>query len=352
MPWTTPSLDDVRKQNRDYVTARLHSAPMVPNSVLRVLADGNAGLAYLVLLYIDWLALQLLPDTAETEWLDRHAQIWIPPGRKPGTFAAGSGTVTGITGTIVPTGTQLTAQPGTLYETTAAVTIDTVATEVAIRAVDPGTVGNLDPGSSLATVTAVAGLDGLATVVTMTGGVDPETDDELRARVLFRIQEPPMGGDANDYVAWALAVPGVTRAWCYPNEMGIGTVTVRFMCDDLRADQGGFPTQDDVDAVQAYLDEKRPVAVKECAAFAPIPYPITFKVTELVGDDAGTRAAIEQSVIAMLFARAIPGQTIYRSWIDEAISNAIGEDHHDLIYDDTPMPAPGYMAVLGSVLYG
>ena len=70
MPWTTPPLDDVRKQNRDYITARLHSAAMVPNSVLRVLSDANAGLAFLVLLYIDWLALQLLPDTAETEWLE------------------------------------------------------------------------------------------------------------------------------------------------------------------------------------------------------------------------------------------------------------------------------------------
>jgi uncharacterized phage protein gp47/JayE len=354
MPWSTPSLDDVRKQNRDYITARLHSAAMVPNSVLRVLSDGNAGLAYLVLLYIDWLALQLLPDTAETEWLDRHAAIWLPGGgRKPATFATGSGTVTGIVGSIVPQATQLTGSVGgVLYETLSQITVDTVATPVDIRAVDPGIAGNLDEGSSLSFVNAIAGVDGGVTIVEMSGGVDAESDDALRERVLFRIQQPPMGGDASDYVAWALQVPGVTRAWCYPNEMGIGTVTVRFMCDDLRVDQGGFPTQDDVDTVQAYLDEKRPVAVKECHAFAPIPFPISFKVTELVGDDAATRAAIEQAVIDMLFARAIPGQTIFRSWIDEAISNAIGEDHHDLVYDDTPMPAPGYLATLGSILYG
>jgi uncharacterized phage protein gp47/JayE len=72
-------------------------------------------------------------------------------------------------------------------------------------------------------------------VVQLTGGTDQETDDELRLRVLTRIRQPPMGGDADDYVAWALAVPGVTRAWCSPLEMGIGTVTVRVMCDDLRA---------------------------------------------------------------------------------------------------------------------
>jgi uncharacterized phage protein gp47/JayE len=351
LPWTTPSLDDVRKQNRDYVTARLHSAPMVPNSVLRVLADGNAGLAYLVLLYIDWLARQLLPDTAETEWLDRHAQIWIPPGRKPGTFASGSGTVTGINGTIVPAGTQLSSQPGTLYETTEQVWIDVVATPVAIRAVDPGIAGNLDPGATLATVTAVPGLDGLVTIVTMTGGVDPETDDELRARVLFRIQEPPMGGDADDYVAWALAVPGVTRAWCYPNEMGMGTVTVRFMCDDLRADNNGFPLEVDVAAVAAYLDEKRPVAVKDFWVYGPIPFALELQITELVNDSPSTRAAIEQSIDAMLYARAVPGQTIYRSWVDEAVSQAVGEQHHTLIFTDAVMPDPAHLAILDTVIY-
>src|SRR6478736_4591283 len=87
----------------------------------------------------------------------------------------------------------------------------------------------------------------------MTGGADTETDDQLRARVLFRIQQPPMGGDANDYVAWALAVPGVTRAWCSPLEMGMGTVTVRFMMDELRASNGGFPLGEDIETVSDYL---------------------------------------------------------------------------------------------------
>ena len=88
------------------------------------------------------------------------------------------------------------------------------------------------------------------------GGTDEETDEELRARVLRRIRQPPMGGDAYDYVAWALAVPGVTRAWCSPLEMGIGTVTVRFMMDDLRADNDGFPIADDI-AVGRRLSRQR-----------------------------------------------------------------------------------------------
>jgi uncharacterized phage protein gp47/JayE len=351
MPWSTPSLDDVRKQNRDYITARLHSAAMVPNSVLRVLSDGNAGLAYLVLLYIDWLALQLLPDTAETEWLDRHAAIWLPNGgRKPATFASGSVTATGIIGSILPQATQLTGQTGVLYETLAQITIGTGPTPVDVRAVDPGIAGNLDQGSSLAFVNAIAGVDGTVTVVAMTGGVDVESDDELRERVLERIQQPPMGGAQYDYVAWAKQVPGVTRAWAAP-EQGPGTMTVRFLMDDLRAADDGWPTPDDILAVAAYIDKKRPVTVKDCYVLAPIKYFLDITITDLAVDDAATRAAIEQSIRNMLFVQAAPGQTIFRSWMDEAISNAVGEDHHNLIFDDAVMPAPGYMAVLETIYY-
>ena len=352
MPWITPSLDDVRSQNRDYVAAHLHSVPLVPNSVARVLADANSGLAYLTLLYIDWLAKQLLPDTAEAEWRDRHAAIWLPGnGRKPATFAGGAATATGIGGSVLPEATQLVSGAAVLYETTAQITVGTSPTPVNVRAIDPGTAGNLDPGSVLNFVTAVPGVDGAVTIVEMMGGVDPESDDELRARVLARIQNPPMGGDASDYEQWALQVPGVTRAWCAPNEMGIGTVTLRFMCDDLRADQGGFPTGDDVAAVSAYLDTKRPVAIKDFFVLAPIPFEISFTVAELVDDSEATRADIEAEVEAMLMARAAPGVTIYASWIDEAVSQAVGEDHHSLIADDIVMPSPGHLAVLGSIIY-
>jgi uncharacterized phage protein gp47/JayE len=352
MPWVTPTLDQVRKQNRDYITARLHSSAMIPNSVLRVLADGNAGLAFLVLLYIDWLALQLLPDTAETEWLDRHAAIWLPAnGRKPATFASGSGTVTGINGSVLPESTQLVTGGGVLYETTAQIIVGEAATPVNIRAIDAGVAGNLDTQSSLSFVNAIAGIDGAVVIITMDGGVDAESDDELRQRVLERIREPPMGGSASDYVQWALQVPGVTRAWCAPNEMGIGTVTVRVMMDDLRADNGGFPTEGDLGIVTAYMEEKRPVAVKDFWVLAPIPEPLDLYISNLVDDTEATRAAIEASVEKMLFAKASPGQTIYRSWVSEAVSQAIGEDHHDLTFSDHVMPSLGHLAVLSSIIY-
>src|SRR6516162_9500940 len=114
IPWNTPNLRDVRSAVRDAVRGRLPGADAnVPNSVLRVVSDAMGALCHLTLQYLDWLALQLMPDTAETEWLDRHGQIWLvnadgSTGRKMATLSQGIASFVGqIDGTVVPAGTQL-----------------------------------------------------------------------------------------------------------------------------------------------------------------------------------------------------------------------------------------------------
>lgn len=365
MPWTTPTLRQVRITVRDDITAAFSGAVMIGNSVLRVMADSMAGLGHLTLRYIDWAARQFLPDSAETEWLDRHADIWLvnsdnSKGRKSATLATGTITMTGTAGTPVASGTTLQSTIGIGYETTEQITIGVIATPVAVRALDAGAQGNLGAGEILSMIDVVAGVDSVATVVTLQGGADDEDDDDLRARVLFRIQQPPMGGDANDYVAWALAVPGVTRAWSSV-EMGIGTVTVRFMMDDLRASAGGFPTGDDIVTVKTYIESQRPVAIKDCFVVAPVPEPIDFRISELTTDTNATRAAIEASVTDMLRKQGAPAhiingiqqppQMIYAAWVSEAITSASGVVSFTLAMTDQEMPNNGSLAVLGTIVY-
>jgi uncharacterized phage protein gp47/JayE len=358
MPWSTPTLAAVRGLVRDSVRAKLPgSDATIPNSVLRVMSDVQGGLCHLTLQYVDWLALQLLPDTAEDVWLDRHGQIWLvnadgTVGRKQPTPSQGSVTATGILGTILPVAAQLTTANGINYETTQQITIGIGPTPVTVRAIDYGSQGNQVSGAILSFTNPIAGVDQVATVLELDGGTDAETDNELRARVLRRIRQPPMGGCAYDYEAWALAVGGVTRAWCSPLEMGIGTVTIRFMMDQLRASNGGFPLPQDVDTVRAYLDTVRPVAVKDFFVAGPIPYPINLRISYLDDDIASTRGAIEQSLLQEFFVRATPGQLWYRAWSDEGIAGAVGVNAYDLVANDVPMPSPGYMAVLGDLTYG
>jgi len=359
MPWTTPTLRQVRTNVRDAVRAALPGSDAnVPNSILRVMCDVMGALCHLTLQYIDWLSKQLLPDTAEHEWLDRHGRIWLvnadgSRGRKLATLATGTVTYTGINGSIVPLNTQLTGSGSVGYETTSDITIGTGPTDGPIRALDPGTQGNQDPGSTLAVSGPPPGVDGSATVVLLENGTDDETDDELRARILLRIQQPPMGGSQSDYVQWALAVPGVTRAWAAP-EMGIGTMTVRFLEDDLRADDDGWPTPDDILRVEDYLDTVRPVTVKDLYVEAPIKTWLDITIANLVPDTDEVKAEIEQAVRQMLLVKAAPGATIYQAWITAAIMQAPHITSFQLVLpaSDFVMPNAGSMAVLRNIIYG
>src|SRR5262245_6237284 len=355
MPWSTPTLREVRSLVRDNIRGSLPGADAsVPNSVLRVLSDAQGGLCHLTLQYIDWLSLQLLPDTAETEWLDRHGDIWLTnadgtTGRKQATLATGTVEFTGTSGTVIPMGTRLAGAGDVEYETTAEITIGTAATPAPVRALEPGAASNRDDGSSLSLIPDIPGADGEVTVVELTGGVDTESDDDLRARIPQRIQNPPMGGALADYVTWALAVPGVTRAWAAP-EQGLGTITVRFLMDDLRADDDGWPTPTDVQTVHNYINKMRPVTVKDCYVLAPIKEFINITIVDL--EPASAQGAVEASLRDMLFVKAAPGQTIYSAWISYAIMSAPDVVSFKLTTtNDFIMPSLGHMAVLGTILF-
>jgi uncharacterized phage protein gp47/JayE len=362
LPWFTPTLKDVRSIVRDKIRGALPGADaLIPNSVLRVMSDCQGALCHLTLQYIDWLALQLLPDTAEVEWLDRHGDIWLvnsdgTTGRKMATLAQGTMNFIGdVSGIIIPVGTRLTTgisgqniEYETLFELVTGLAGTAVPGEV--RALDPGVAGNVPPGSFLS-------IEGISSVtaesVDVTGGVDEESDDDLRIRVLERIRQPPQGGALHDYVRWAKAVPGCTRAWSYPLEMGIGTVTVRVMFDDLRASNDGFPLDQDLAAVEGYIDSVRPVAVKDFWVLAPLKQRVEAYINDLTPDTPAVRAAIEVSLREMLLVYAAPGRTIYAAWKYQAISSTPEVVSFAMATSlDDVMQSPGHMAVLGDIVYG
>jgi uncharacterized phage protein gp47/JayE len=254
---------------------------------------------------------------------------------------------------IIPAAAQLSSSTAAIaFETLTAVTVSGSGSDVDVRALDPGAAGNLIVGDVLQFDVAIDGVDGEAIAKdNFQGGADIETDDDLRVRVLERIQQPPMGGSEEDYVHWALEVSGVTRAWAEANAMGVGTVSIRFMMDIVRVNNNGVPLAEDVLMVSEWIDAKRPVAVKDCFTLAPIPFPIDMHISGLATDNAATRASIEDEMRTMFLEQAYPGATIYRSWVDSAITNAMGEAHHELQYETVAAPTPGHLPILGSIIY-
>jgi len=353
MPWNVPFLRDRRRQVRDDIDASLPGADArVPNAPLSVIADAQASLTNDNDAHLEWVARQMMPDSAEGEFAERWGNIWLAEGRKPATYSSGFAVLTGTTGSIVPTGAEMAStviddagnQVTVLFQITAGGTLSAGSATLPVEALDAGAIGNLEDGASLFLTEAPAGVDGTATVAApgLAGGADIEPIEDLRRRYINRIQEPPHGGNANDWVQWVLAQPGVTRAWG-AQEMGVGTYSVRFMLDEVRAEFDGLPQSADITAVTAALAVLRPVTVAQTYLLAPVQQIETVTIDNLIGDTPEVRTAIRSEIDAMLFVRARPGATISASWVREAISAATGEDRHDVTISNLVPASAGHM---------
>lgn len=324
MPFDRPALSDLIARTRNDVVSRLPNPELLRRSDGEVYARTLAGAAHGLYGYLDWLSRQVIYDTADDDLLERWASIW-GVNRKAATSSTGTVTFTGSNGATVPSGKVLVAYDGQLYATSALVVISGGIAVATVTAVAVGVAGNRVSGQSFTLQSPVSGINGTAVADAMTGGSDIETYDALRSRLLARISTPPQGGSKSDYSNWALQVPGVTRVFVYPLELGAGTVTVRFMMDNSYAN--GIPLSGDVAAVAAHLDPLRPVTAS-VTVLAPISVPLNFTIASLSPATPAVQAAITQELKDLLAREATPGGTIYLSHIQEAISIASGEFDH------------------------
>jgi uncharacterized phage protein gp47/JayE len=343
MPFARPSLSDLRKQAaQDIASALPGTDPLLRFSNLNILGAVLAGLAHLHYGYVDWIAQQAVPFTASGEFLESWGAM-KGVYRNQATRASGQVTFPATNGTVVPSGTQLVRGDGKTFTTTASATAASSVVIVAATAdADPagllGAFGNTDAGSVMSLGQAIAGVQSSGTVTTaFTGGADLESDASLRTRVLLAYQNPPHGGDADDYVNWALAVPGVTRAWCVPHGYGAGTVQMFVMLDDAQAAHGGFPqgtngvatgeTRDTVATgdqltVANYIFPLQPVTAL-VYVLAPTPNTVNFTIAGISGASTDTKNAIAAAITGVFRQYGSIGSgstTVQLSYIEAAIA--------------------------------
>ena len=257
MPFNRPPLDLLIARSAASMQSRLPGTDAVlRRSLSGIVARMSAGTEHGLYGYLDWLARQLMPDTAEEEHLERWASIW-GVSRKAAGHASGDVSITGTPGAVLPEGTICLRSDAVRYAVVSDAIVGDDGTGTAfLSAVDAGTAGNAPIGTILALASPVSGLDSQTQATDgLTGGTDEETDESLKSRLLATIQRTPMGGTQADYEQWALEVPGVTRAFV-TQEMGRGTVTVRFMMDGTYPD--GVPKDGDRQAVAAHIETYAP----------------------------------------------------------------------------------------------
>ena len=350
MPYNRPLLTDLQKRVSGDLQASLKlSSPILKKSVLGVLANVFAGSVHSLYGFGEWLADQLFPDTAESAFLDRIAGIW-GISRKPATFSGGNAVITGTNGAVVPSGTLYQDPNNNEYETTADITISNGTVSVPVEADASGSAGNLPAGTVLNIVNPIAGIMSQAAVDSngLNGGVDTETDDALRGRLITRIQNPPHGGDVQDYVMWALSVPGVTRAWAYANWMGVGTVGITFVMDNNAGSI--IPNSNTINNVINYINSVRPLCV-QVYVFPPTLLPVNFTIKTSPSTPA-VQNAIASALQSYIAKNGFPGNTMYLSQIDAAISSAAGEVYNVLSSPSSDISvAPTQIAVFGGITW-
>jgi uncharacterized phage protein gp47/JayE len=375
MPFPVPTLDDLQVLALSDLTRLPGFSTWLRRTVGRSLAFMSADLTDTEMQYLSWQSKQYLPDTADRDILLRIGDVYgmAPTGATP---AAGSFVFNGQAGIPIPAGTRLSPDTAitadsTIYETQANVTLagsGTATATVPIEALTGGAGTNLDAGTPLTMLTAIAGVlpSGVVASGGLTGGTDAEdVETAFRARVLARIQEPPQGGDAADYWQWAKTLPQATRVWVFPLNRGAGTVDVTFVCD---ARTNIIPLSGDISAMQAVIDAKRPVtADSQAFALTLDPIAVTLQnLTAATGYSLAQAKANAQSALAALFATTTPGNapfgdgiadgqtggTLLLEKISAAIDAAAGIAGFDMIAPSADVvSAPGHIAELGAVTF-
>lgn len=354
MPYQTPTLSQLIQQGEQQFAHRLPN--LKRNSVVSVINRVCAALSAGEHIHLDYLARQIIPTSADEEYLIEYA-LYKGIARKTATKASGILTLDVALDTEIPEGTTLQESTSGLIFTVTTTQVAAVGkVDVAVQCESEGVVGNLAVGTPLSLTNAILGVKPTATVKSMGGGADIEPISRLLTRLIQRVQFPPAGGAPHDYVRWATEVAGISRAWCYPRYKGGGTTGVAIICDD-RADI--LPTQADLTAVQKYIEGHRnPVtglwegmpAGNELFVFAPTVRTQDFTI-RLVPASSVLKSAVQNALVSY-FKTVEPEQLIYLSHLRSIVSNVIGEVDNTMISPNQDIQlGKGEIIKLGEIVW-
>ena len=266
--------------------------------------------AQLYALYVqaDWVGRQCFPQTAQGDYLDKHAQL-RGLERRAATAAVGVLSFE----TDHPPEADLSIPEGTVCMTAAQVRFET--TEA----------GNAAAGTVRAMAVAPVGVSRCTNPEAFSGGLDAEGDESLRERVLETFRRMPNGANAAFYQQEALSFPEVAAATVVARPRGVGTVDV------FLATAAGLPDSGLLEQVAAHLEERREIAVDvQVKAPEVRTVDVSVQVAARPGADFDTvRQAVESAVRGWFDGRLL-GQSVLRAQLGALIFGVEGVENYAL----------------------
>ena len=311
-----------------------------------------AAQVYSLYIQADWVTRQAFPQTAEGEYLDRHAQL-RGLERKPAVAAEGivrfTAGETAAAPRDIPQGTVCMTAGLVRFETTSPAVLEAkkLTVEVPVRALEAGTAGNVSAGAILSMAVAPMGIAFCTNPKACSGGADGETDSALRERVLDTFKRLPNGANAAFYQQGALSFDQVVAATVIPRPRGVGSVDV------VPATLAGIPGSELLKELQAYFEERREIAVD---VKVRVPQTVTVNISvQVVPEEGRDKAQVLAGVETALrgwFTGKLLGQDILRAKLGHLIYNCGGVANYtitipaaDVIVEDDVLPLLGTLKV-------
>ncbi len=227
---------------------------------------------------LDFIKNQTFIETASGEYLDYHGGL-RGLTRKNSVKAKGYVTFkleSALTYSVpIPKGTLVATSGGDAQtfqtDEDAEISIGKTFVTVACTATQGGGQGNVSYNKINVLVDSVADIYSVTNTDAFTGGVDVESDEDFKARILDSVVNVSNGTNTAYYKKLALSIDGVSSAYVVALGRGAGTVDI-YICS-----YGEVASDELVAEVQALMDEKREIN-SDVKVYAAKPYGMNFYV--------------------------------------------------------------------------
>lgn len=285
-----------------------------------------------------WVLDQCFPQTAQGIYLEQHAAL-RGITRSGAARAAGIirfGTTAAAADLTIAAGTVCLTETGVRFATTEDAVLRAGAqyVDVPAAALEGGSAGNVAAGTIVILSAIPAGISSCTNPAAFSGGLDSETDEELRLRLLDSYKRLPNGANAAYYEQTALSYADVAAAKAVGRPRGVGSVDVYI------ATLAGIPDQELLATMEAYLQEQREISV-DLQVLAPTPEKVDISVSILPAEGISFDAARAQAETALraAFTGTLLGQGVTLAYLGDLLYHLAGVKNYRFIAPTDDVPA-------------
>jgi len=302
--------------------------------------------------YGDWVKKQCFPQTAEGEYLDRHAEM---RGLARNSAVKAEGTIRFsidealASDLTVAAGTVCLTAAEVYFETTddAVIPAGSLSCDAPARAQIAGKAGNVKANTVVYMNSAPVGISACANPAAFTGGDDAENDEDLRKRVLASYRTLPNGANKAYYEKTVLGIDGVRAVSVLPKNRGVGTVDV------VVSSATGLPSQTLLDEVESVLNAVREICVDvKVAAPTAVTVDISAQIDAEAGYDAEAVRAAAGEALSAYFDGDLLGSDVTLAKLGNILYGVAGVKNYrisspaaDVAAEATELPVAGTITI-------